>query len=166
MSLILENKDFVVTAHDKPHHSRENGGHIIIRPKQQFAHRQEMPLDLAADLMHLTMVVGEAATKVMRASGVDVVRINYQDNGNWAYKPEINKTNQLHVHLYLRSPQEKHPDDDPRFQPFPDALVFPPPTTNYYDKFVSLTDQDCANIKQEIIKLLATAKYQNVRFKV
>jgi hypothetical protein len=32
--------------------------------------------------MRLTMVVGEAMIKVMNDHGVDIVKINYQDNGN------------------------------------------------------------------------------------
>lgn len=162
MPLILETKDFIIDGHDKPHHSRENGGHIKVRPKQAFEHRYEMPLDLAANLMHLTMATGEAATTVLRANGIEVVRINYQDNGNWAYKPEFNHANRLHVHLYIRTAHEKHPDNNPLFQPFPDALVFPPPTTDFYDKFQPLTKQDCASIKDELLRLLKTDKYKSV----
>lgn len=158
--LILETQDFMVEAPEKPHHSRENGGHIVVYPKQRFAHRYEMPLDLSADLMHLTMVVGEAATNVLKQKGLDIVRINYQDNGNWAYKPGFNKEPHLHVHLYMRTTHEKHPDSDPRFQAFPDALVFPPPDTDYYDHFVPLTEEDCKNIKEEMLRLAKTEKYQ------
>jgi diadenosine tetraphosphate (Ap4A) HIT family hydrolase len=165
MSLILETEDFIVESHDKTHHSRENGGHLKVKPKQPFNHRQEMPLDLASGLMHLTMVAGEAATNVLRGKGLDIVRINYQDNGNWAYKPEINKTNHLHIHLYIRTSHEEHPDNDPKFQPFPDALVFPPPTTNYYDHFQPLTVVDCHDIGDEINRLLTTEKYHNVAFR-
>lgn len=164
MALILETQDFIVESHDKAHHSRENGGHLKIKPKQAFVHRQDMPLDLAAGLMHLTMVAGEAATNVLRRKGLDIVRINYQDNGNWAYKPEINKPNHLHMHLYIRTSHEMHPDNDPRFQPFPDALVFPPPTTNYYDHFEPLSSDDCSDIKTEMLSLLAGDKYRDVAF--
>lgn len=166
MPLILETQDFIVDAHDKPHHSRENGGHIKVKPKKRFAHRHEMPLDLSAGLMHLTMIVGEALTIVMKAKGLDIVRINYQDNGNWAYKPEINKEPHLHVHLYVRTSHEKHSDNNPKFQAFPDALVFPPPNTDYYDHFVALTETDCFDIKEEILSLLKTEKYQKVLFRL
>lgn len=161
MSVIVQTEDFVVSAHDKPHHSRENGGHIVITPKQKFAHRYEMPLDLASKLMHMTMIVGEAATNALRARGLEVVRINYQDNGNWAYK-HPNPQPQLHKHLYIRTANEKHPTNDPRFQSFPDALVFPDPDTDYYDQFAPLNDEDCAAIKQDYDRLLATDKYSGV----
>lgn len=163
MPQILDTEDFIVTAYDEPHHSRENGGHVVITPKLHFVHRTELPLDLAAKLMHLTMIVGEATTTVMKAKGLDVVRINYQDNGNWAYK-QPQKEPQLHIHLYIRTTDEKHPDNDPRFQAFPDALVFPDRATGYYNSFVSLTDQDCLDIRDEINKLLSTPKYSELKF--
>ena len=126
MPEILRTRDFIVEAHEKPHHSRENGGHVVIRPKERYEHRYEMPFDKAADLMYLTMVTGEAVTNTLRERGLDVVRINYQDNGNCAYKTTINKPPSLHIHLYVRTRNEKHPDNDSRFQAFPEALVFPP----------------------------------------
>ncbi len=95
---------------------RGNGGHIVIAPKQRFHHRHEMPLDLAASLMHLTMVVGEAFMSVMKQEGMDAVRINYQDNGNWAYK-EPKQEPQLHIHLYMRTTHEKHPAGGPCSKP-------------------------------------------------
>ena len=91
MAVIFETKDFSVETPDtKPHHSRSNGGHVKVSPRIDVDHRQELPLDIAAGLMHLPIVTGEAVTNVMRANGIDVVRINYQDNGNWAHRPDRN----------------------------------------------------------------------------
>lgn len=162
MPLILETEKFIVTAHDKPHHSRENGGHIKISPKGDYADRYEMPLDEAASLMYLTMVTGEAATSILRQKGIDVVRINYQDNGNWAYLPVNPTPLHLHIHLYIRTTHEKHPRNDPRFQAFPEALVFPPKDSGYYDGFTPLSGEDCEQIREEIERLLATDKYKGV----
>lgn len=167
MAVIFETNDYLVETSDvKPHHSRPNGGHVRVSPKMDVDHRQELPLDIATGLMHLTIVTGEAFANVMRANGIDVVRINYQDNGNWAHRPDRNRKNHLHIHLYVRSNGEKHPTNDPRFQAFPDALVFPGPETDYYDKFEPLTEKDCLEIKQEVLRLLATDKYKEVGFKV
>ena len=165
MPTIIEFNDFIVTAHDKPHHSRENGGHIKVTPKVKFVHRQDMPLDLAAGLMHLTMITGEAATKILRQKGLDIVRINYQDNGNWAYLPTNPAPLGLHVHVYMRTTHEQHPDNDPRFQAFPDALVFPPRDSGYYEHFQPLTHEDCEDIRAEVLRLLETPKYDAVLFK-
>lgn len=125
MPLILETERFIVTGHDKPHHDRDNGGHSKISPKERFGDRTEMPVDLATELMILTMIVGEAVVKVMKAKGISVVRIHYQDSGNWSYKPSMAKEPHLHAHLYVRSENERHPRGDALFQAFPEALVFP-----------------------------------------
>lgn len=163
MSLIYETEHFSVDAHDKPHHSRENGGHVKITPKEKFTHRWDMPPQLAAALMYFTMITGEAVTNVMRSKGLDVVRINFQDNGNWAYKPNSPKEPQVHVHLYVRTSHEKHPDNDPRFQAFPESLVFPPYESGYYNNFQPLTLEDCQDVRMEIERLLNTEKYRDVQ---
>ena len=155
---MFETAEFGVEACERPLHSRENGGHLIVRLKQHFAHRHELPLPLAHRLMTLTMIVGEALMVAMRQQRVAIVRNNYQDNGNWAYK-KAQPDPQLHVHIYGRTYGEIHPDNDPRFQAFPDALVFPDPATGYYDQMVPLTTEDCAVIKIEIEKLLRSDKY-------
>ncbi len=120
-----------------------------------------MSTDLATKLMYLTMIAGEAVTKVMKEAGLKVVRINYQDNGNWAYK-EPKKEPHLHVHLYVRTTGEQHPDNDSRFQAFPDALVFPDRGTGYYEKFQPLTDEDCQAINSEMVSLARREKYRDL----
>jgi diadenosine tetraphosphate (Ap4A) HIT family hydrolase len=158
MPQILETKDFVVDGHERAHHSRENGGHIVIWPKQQFAHQSDMPLKLAQDFMLLSMIVGEAFMTIMQNSGLDVARINYMNNGNWAYKkqPIDPKT---HLSLYVRTWGEKHPRNDSRFQAFPDALTFPDRATGYYEGFQPLTEEECIAIRDEIVRLSGTDKY-------
>lgn len=153
MSLIYETRDFTVAAAGHPLHSRENGGHIIIRPKRHFPDHFDLPLDIAAKYMHLSMLVGEAATIALRKRGLDVVRINYQEMGNWAYKPEWTSQPNVHLHMFIRTMHESHPDDDPRFQAFPEALTLPP-MGEYYAKFQPLSEEDCAAIKIEIDELL------------
>lgn len=163
MALILETKNFKITAHDLPHHSRENGGHIVIWIKQHYAHRHELPVNLAAEFMYLTMIVGEAALTVMRSNGLDVVRVNYLDNGNWNYKKPDGKP-EYHANLYIRTWGEKHPRSDPRFQAFPEALFFPDRATGYYEGFEPYTEQECEEMKQEILRLMQTDKYKDVLF--
>lgn len=165
MPVIFETDNLVVKAHDMPHHSRENGGHIVVTPKEKFVHRYELPLDLAKELMFTTMVLGEAVTQVLRERGTDVVRINYQDNGNWAYK-KPNPQPQLHVHLYIRTSHEKHPADHPRFAAFPDALYFPDPDTGYYDSFQPLTIEECSAIRGRAQQLLGSPKYADVSIQI
>lgn len=165
MPQVLETQDFTVDAPDKPLHSRDNGGHIVIRPKQHYSEHFDLPLSIAADFMHLSMLVGEAATIVLRKRGLDVARINYQENGNWAYKPEWKSKPNVHLHMFIRTTRERHPDNDSRFQAFPEALTFPP-MGDYYAKFEPLTEEDCADIRDEVLKLSRTGKYKHVGFKL
>ena len=160
MALLVENSNFTVKAYDTPtpHHSRENGGHIVITPKMEVEHRYDLPVEDAQELMALSMVVGEAFTNVMQKQGFKVARINFQDNGNWAYKSPETK-NQLHVHLYMRIWDEKHPDNSELFQAFPDALVFPDRSTGYYDKFEPLNGEECEMIRDEILRIAELDKY-------
>lgn len=147
--LVYENEDFSVTAHDNPHHSRQNGGHIIIKPKKQFAHAEEMDDASLAAMVSLAKNVGTAMKQVLASTGIDIVRINYQINGNWAYF-DSNPKPFVHLHLYGRTVGEKHPDNDPRFQAFPEALCFPNPETDYYKNFSPLTKEDCVAIQKNL----------------
>lgn len=163
MTLIAEYPDLVVYAPEHPLHSRENGGQVTIRPVPDFEQRYDLPLELAARYMHLSMVVGEAFTNIMRREGIDVVRINYLDLGNWAYKDPRKKPH-VHLHLFGRTLTEKHPADDPGYQAFPNVFFFPDKETGYYKLFKPLTIMDCSNIKTEMNILLQTPKYHRLKF--
>jgi diadenosine tetraphosphate (Ap4A) HIT family hydrolase len=168
MPLILETPKFIVAGHDQPHHDRDNGGHAKVYPKKRYADRTEMPMDEYLALMQLVMVTGEAIMTVMRQRGIDVVRINYQDNGNWGYFPSMNREPHLHIHLYVRSAHEQHPGGDARFRAFPDALAFPfiNDFPEYYQSFKPYSVEDCAAIRTEIERLLETEKYVGVKEKL
>lgn len=165
MALIFETDKFMVVAHDQPHHDRDNGGHLKIFPKTHYRTRIEMPMDEYLAMMSLVKIAGEAVIKIMREKGIDVVRINYQDNGNWSYFPEVKKDPLIHVHLYVRSNNEKHPTNDERFRAFPEALNFPYKGSNpeYYVSFKPYSAQDCREIGEEIGRLLKTDKYMEIK---
>ncbi len=166
MPVILENPMFTVVAPEKPHHSRENGGHIVVwTTNHEYEHLSDMPLDVVTQFIQLNQVVGEAFMKVARKNGLEPVRINYACFGNWNYKEPI-KPPATHMNVYLRVWGEKHPDDNPRFQAFPEALYLPDRKTGYYDRFEPLTDPDCVDIKAEMHRLLQTEKYNQLTIKV
>ena len=150
MTLILETETFIVETPDKPHVSRADGGHIKIKPKTRYVDRQELSPKQAIELTRLTMVVGEAMRTVLNKKGIDIGRINYQDNGNWSvFKP---KGPYLHVHLYGRSKNAS-------IQKYGDALEFPHRETGFYDGNEPLTEDDVAEIRVEIESLLNQDKY-------
>lgn len=159
MTLIYETKDFVVEAVDKPQIDRDDGGHIKIQPKVRTVDRQQLSPKQAIELMRLTIVAGEAMTKVMNEHGVDIGRINYQDNGNWSvFKPE---GPYLHVHLYGRAKSAKvhkygHAIQSPLRKDYPE----------FYENFKPLTKKDVEDIKKEIKKLFTKKKFSDSEWRL
>lgn len=154
MAIIYQTKNFIVEAADFPHVDRDDGGHIKIYPKVKVSDRQHLAPKLAVELMRLTSVVGEAMTIAMKQGGVDIGRINYQDNGNWSvFKPE---GPYLHYHLYGRAKTAK-------YHKYGDACYFPHRETNpeYYKRFKPLNKDDIKRVKENIEKLLLLEKYND-----
>lgn len=103
------------------------------------------------------MLVGEAMTTVMNEHGVDIGRINYQDNGNWGvFKKE---GSYQHTHLYGRAKSAKT-------QIYGQACHFPHmnESPEFYSDFKPLTQDDISAIKMEIERLLATGKYADAEW--
>ena len=147
---IYETEHFVVEAPDKPHIPRNDGGHVKIFNKEKKQDRLLLtPLE-NVELAWITSLVGQAFTTVMRKNGVNIERLNYQDNGNWCYIE--NKLPYLHVHIYGRT-------FDSKTQPLPNSLKFPLRSTGFYNGFEPLTQKDVDDIKLEIEKLSKTEKF-------
>jgi diadenosine tetraphosphate (Ap4A) HIT family hydrolase len=162
VKVIFESKNFLVQTltgvnENRPHISREDGGHIIISPKVKVADRQHLTARQAIELMRLTVVVGEAMTTTMNRLGIDIGRINYQDNGNWSVlKPEGAF---LHIHLYGRAKSA-------RTQIYGEALSFPKPDTGFYNNSEAFSDEDIADLKGEIESLSKLAKYSDTAWRL
>ena len=154
MVLIFESESFYVLAADKPHITRADGGHIVIKPKVKVVDRQQLSPKQAIELMRLTIVAGQAMTTIMNKMGVDIGRINYQDNGNWSvFKPE---GPYLHVHLYGRAKSAK-------IQKYGQACNFPhkEEQPKFYEKNQPLTAEDIKEIREEITRLFSQDKYKD-----
>jgi len=143
MALIHENKNFFVESFEKPHVSREEGGHIKISMKQAVVDRTKLTKEQAIEYIKLSMVVGKAFKESMIMQGIEIMRINYQDMGNWAFKK--NKQPEFHVHLYGRAKNAVK-------QPYKEAVYLPDRSSGFYDQFVPLTELDCNLIKKNILK--------------
>ena len=149
---IYQTENFIVEVADKPHTTRTDGGHIKIFPKARVIDRTELSPKLATELMRLTMVAGEAMSTAMNKRGVDIGRINYQDNGNWSvFLPEGPF---LHIHLYGRAKSAK-------INKYGEACHFPDRNTGFYDNFEPLNKKDILEIKKEIEKIFKEEKYSD-----
>ena len=151
MPLIFETDNFIIEAVDRPLVTRTDGGHISISPKIKHRDRTELSPRLAIELMRLTMIVGEAMTIGLNNKGIDIGRINYQDNGNWGvFTPEGPF---LHVHLYGRAKSAT-------YHKYGEACSFPFRETGFYDHFEPLNSDDISEIRLLIISLSEKEKYQ------
>jgi len=155
MAHIYETKNFEVVTHEKPFISREEGGHIKIVTKTGVPDRTKLDPIEAIELMRLTMLVGEAFEAAMNNRGVPVIKINYEDLGNWAYKPEYKARGDkphLHIHLFGRALDAKK-------QVFPEAVYLPARESGFYDGFAPINDEDIEEIRKQITGLESTKKY-------
>ena len=145
--LVFESTHFYIITPEQPHVSRGDGGHLIINPKVAVVDRTQLDRERAVDLMKLTMVAGEAMTTVLTRRGIDIGRINYQDNGNWRAE--------LHVHLYGRA-------RGATMQPFGHYLALPLTAQAFKAQapLESLTADDVAALREEMTRLLVTEKYR------
>ena len=147
--LVFESRNFEVIAPERPHVCRRDGGHLIINPRTPVEDRTKLARDQAIELMKLTMVAGEAMKSVLTRRGIEIGRINYQDNGNWRHE--------LHVHLYGRA-------RGATIQLYGHPLALPPTKDAFLREMGNLeplSADDIAALKAEIARLLVTEKYRN-----
>lgn len=136
---IWESNNFLVVTIECPHIDRSDGGHIVIVCKiDKYKELEELPLQIAYELICLAQKVGKAMKKVLNNNGIDVEIINYQINGNWSVN-QINR-NPLHLHLYGRAKSSV-------YQKFGEALHLPCQETGFYTGFRSLTKDDIDKIR-------------------
>ena len=151
MAEVYQSKNFIVESVDKPMISRNEGGHLIITPKVRISDRTKLSPELAIEFIRLSMIVGEAMTLALNKRGVDVGRINYQDNGNWAvFNPQ---GPHFHLHLYGRAKSAT-------IQKYGESCYLPFPETGFYDLFEPLNEGDVVEIRTQIEELSQRDNYQ------
>lgn len=146
MAYIYETENFILESHEQPEVDRLEGGHVKISPKITIEDRTKLTPKQAVELMRLTIVTGEAMVYAMKEIGVDIGRINYQDNGNWV--PE------LHIHLYCRA-------KDAKMQKYGNPIV-----PGHKDEYKSLTQEDIKRIQKIIDRLFQEEKFSDNKWKI
>jgi len=159
MEIIYETDNFIAKAAREPHIDREDGGHVVILPKERFTSRQDLSPKQAIELMRMTMVVGEAMKKIMNEHKVDVGIINYQENGNWSVFKESGPY--LHIHLFGRARSAK-------IQKYGQSLNFPHKKDHpeFYENLKKLTEEDVIAMKKEVENLLKEEKYLDETWRI
>lgn len=147
MAVIYIAENFIVEVPAQPLISRTDGGHIIINPKKRVQKLQDLSTEQANELMLLLRVTGAAMETVMNKNGVDIGRINYQDNGNWGvFLPE---GPYQHFHIYGRAKSAV-------IQKYGQSLYFPHKNDSpeFYYNLQPLNEKDIADMQSEIERLL------------
>lgn len=144
--IIYETTNFVLETAKLPEIDRLEGGHIKITPKTSVKDRTELAPVQATELAWLTGIAGEAFVVGMAQRGVNIGRINYQDNGNW--RPE------LHIHLYGRA-------TNATIQKYGDPL-----RPGHLPEFLPLNEDDVAEILKQIQRLEQTEKFKRENWRL
>jgi len=153
MVIIYETENFIVESHEKPFVSRTDGGHIRLKVKDKtITDRTKLIAKQSIEIMRLTVVVGEALENGMNKQGIPVVKINYHDMGNWAFKR--NESPFFHIHIFGRS-------KDAKKQIFPEAVYLPARESGFYDGFEPLNLEDIKIIKELIELSFKSDKYSD-----
>ncbi len=151
MAHIYETPNYIVETRAHPFVSKEEGGHVCVSSKIQVTDRTKLNPVQAIEYMKLSMVTGEALTNTLKAQGIDVGIVNYQEMGNWmVFKPGGPI---MHMHIFGRAKTAV-------IQKYGEAVLLPHIETGFYDKFEGLNEDDIKAMKTEIERLLSTEKYK------
>lgn len=151
--IIYTTEHFILVRQPRPFVSREEGGNVRIYAKRQdVRERRDFTPEEAVDFIRLSAAAGQALEQGMNKRGVKVVKINYQELGNWAYK--FGDKLVFHEHIFGRVLGAPH-------QPYPEAVQLPDRASGFYDGFVPLDDDDLQAVKTELQAILATPKFAN-----
>lgn len=96
------------------------------------------------------MLTAEAMMLGLAKRDIQIARINYQENGNWAFLKDEEPF--FHLHLYGRTINSK-------IQKWGEALYFPDPSSDYYNKTIPLNNEDIYEIVKQIEILETSEKY-------
>lgn len=163
--VIWETENFMVVAVEAPFISREEGGHIMIRPngdKYKYDSRLDFSPSEALEQQRLCQMICEAYKVAMKKRNIEIVRINFFEAGNWAWKKDENGNlgkAYYHEHIFGRTLDSKK-------QKFPDAPYLPDRKTGFYDGFEPLNDEDIECIIEEMKKLENDSKYEKSKWQI
>ena len=149
--IIYKTDNFSVKVPNIPHITREEGGHIFIEANNHsISERSQLSPSQIVEMSWLLAITSQAYWNVMKNIGIMLYRLNYQDNGQWAFIR--NETPVLHIHIYGRAIGETN-------QEYGQALYLPYPDTKFYDNFIPLNEEDISLLREEIQSLSKTEKF-------
>ncbi len=145
--IIFQSQHFILTRAARPFVSREEGGHMRIFAKRpELSERRDFTPEEAVEFVWLSSASGEALEKGMNRRGIKVMKINFEELGNWPFK--TGDRVQFHEHIFGRAEGSKR-------QVFPEAVQLPDRTSGFYDGFIPLDNEDLEAIKESLSEILA-----------
>ena len=157
-TLIFETSNFSLEIHPRPFVSRKEGGHIkVVSKDPAIQDRTMFSPYVALEFMWLSSIAGKALENAMNKQGINVVKVNYEELGNWAYKEGRKPT--FHLHIFGRT-------SDAKIQVFPEAVQLPARESGFYDMFEPLSESDIELIRKEIEVLANQDKYKKELWKL
>lgn len=141
--IIHETDNFIVAIANPPHIDRLDGGHIVIISRNEYKSFDEMPVELAQEMIALGQRTGRLLKSILTGNGVEIGIVNYQINGNWSVL-SLNK-DPIHMHIYGRAVHATH-------QKFGEALHFPNPGTGFYDGFQPISELEANKIAEGLAR--------------
>lgn len=121
--IVWEDSRFEIRIPREPHIDAEDGGHIVIYPKDRQAYTYAFSVEDRNEMIQL-----EATCEKIMIEHLGADHVNIQRNGNWFFlrHPDAPKGERphLHVHIYARSKKSRR-------QPWGEALNFPNPKTGW-----------------------------------
>jgi len=138
MALIYETENFKLESIDKPFIDRLEGAHVQISPKSEVTDRAKLSSELKEELDEFTTLVGKAIKLGRRKRGVEIGRIDFQDDGD--------ENQKLPVQMYFRAIGATK-------QRYSKPIV-----PEYKTEYQPLDDEDIRVIIKEIKKLMKREK--------
>lgn len=151
--IIYETPHFLLTRAARPFVSREEGGHLrIFATRTEIAERRDFTPEEAVEFIWLSSASGQALERAMNQRGVNVVKINFHEMGNWPFK--TGDPVRFHEHIFGRAKDSVH-------QIFPEAVQLPDRSSGFYDEFQPLNSDDLAAIKTALQDIFQTPHFSN-----
>lgn len=137
---------------------RQDGGHLIVNPPRPVWERHELAPPKLALWSLLVAATGRAMLETLPCLSDGC--INYWEAGNWALNDaaepagpkKVHEHRRVHLHLFGRSRQARHPDwrwgESPRFPVYRDVKT-------WTAAMAPLDAAECAAVAQRVGELLA-----------
>jgi len=124
---------------------RQDGGHLMIKPKTDFSDRSSLPPEQALEYLFMSRAAARAFVEVMNESGIQVERLNHMDMANWRLLTD--KSPRFHEHIFGRARGS-------RFQVHGEFNRIPPKGSSHYLTLQPLSPTEIDKLRERMPRYL------------